>query len=216
MFGLKPETATLVGASAAIGIPLIANFFKELWFDRRKRKEERAYISVQLLFILDKFTGDCAEVSWDRGFDESGPEPDGPEYLEIQTEPPVFDMSSVKGEYKYLEPSLIYRLQSIDIELLKVKQELREMTDNPNFGEEFMGKYILLRRELYADVGLKVAQLSDDIRTELKINVDHGWSPKESLLRSKAHINRIKSRGALLRMERKAAYVMRVKQHVPF
>ncbi|MEG1090067.1 MAG: hypothetical protein RSE38_02010 [Acinetobacter sp.] len=216
MFGLKPETATLVGASAAIGIPLIANFFKELWFDRRKRKEERAYISVQLLFILDKFTGDCAEVSWDRGFDESGPEPDGPEYLEIQTEPPVFDMSTVKGEYKYLEPSLIYRLQSIDIELLKVKQELREVTDNPNFGEEFMDKYILLRRELYADVGLKVAQLSDDIRIELKIDIDHGWSPKESLIRSKAHIGRIKSRGALLRMERKAAYTMRIKQHVPF
>lgn len=212
MLGLSAETAALLGASAAIGIPLIFNLIKEICFDRRKRNAERAYISVQLVFLLDKFAGDCAEVSWDRGFDESGPEPDSPEYLEIQVEPPMFDVSSVKGEYKYLEPSLIYRLQSIDVELLQVKQELREMSSNPNFGGDLMDKYILLRRELYADVGLKVVQLSADIRAKLKIDVDHGWSPKESLLSSKAHIWRIKSRGTLRRMERKAERLMRAKK----
>ncbi|MBZ0059279.1 MULTISPECIES: hypothetical protein [unclassified Leclercia] len=210
MLGLSSEAAALLGASAAIGIPLVFNLIKEVCFDRRKRNAERAYISVQLVFLLDKFAGDCEEVSWDRGFDESGPEPDSPEYLEIQVDPPVFDMSTVKGEYKYLEPSLIYRLQSIDVELLKVKQRLREMTSNPNFGAEIMDKYILLRRELYADVGLTVVQLSADIRAKLKIDVDHGWSSKDSLLRSKAHIWRIKSRGALRRMERKAQIKMRL------
>ncbi|MCE1395602.1 hypothetical protein LWU68_01620 [Enterobacter cloacae] len=212
MFGLSPEYAAFYGAVAVVGAPLLVNTSKDLYFDWSKRKAERAYISVQLVFLLDKFAGDCAEVSWDRGFDESGPEPDSPEYMEVQVEPPVFDMSTVKGEYKYLEPSLIYRLQSIDVELLKVKQRLREMTSNPNFGAEFMDKYILLRRELYADVGLTVVQLSADIRAKLKIDVDHGWSPKNSLLSSKAHIWRIKSRGALRRMERKAEIKMRAKR----
>ena len=210
MFGLSPANAAITGAVAAIAAPLIFNAIKEYYFDLKKRNAERSYISVQLVFLLDKFAGDCAEVSWDRGFDESGPEPDSPEYLEVQVQPHEFDMSTVKGEYKYLEPSLIYRLQSIDVELLKVKQRLREMTINPNFGAEFMDEYILLRRELYADVGLTVVQLSADIRAKLKIDVDHGWSPKESLLRSKAHIWRIKSRGALRRMERKAQNKMRL------
>lgn len=209
MFGLSPEYAAFCGAAAAIALPLIANFIKDLWFDCRKRNAERAYISVQLVFLLDKFAGDCAEVSWDRGFDDSGPEPDSPEYMEAQVQPPIFDMSTIKGDYKFLEPSLIYRLQSIDVELLKVKQRLRELTSDPNFGADSMDKYILLRRELYADVGLKVVQLSADIRAKLKIDVDHGWSPKESLLSSKAHIWRIKSRGALRRMERKAQFKMR-------
>ncbi|WP_337015315.1 hypothetical protein [Leclercia sp. AS011] len=210
MFGLTSEEAAFYGAVAVVGTPLVFNAIKEFCFDLKKRNAERAYISVQLVFLLDKFAADCAEVSWDRGFDESGPEPDSPEYIKVQVQPPEFDMSAVKGEYKYLEPSLIYRLQSIDVELLKVKQRLREMTSNPNFGVEFMDKYILLRRELYADVGLTVVQLSADIRAKLKIDVDHGWSPKESLLRSKAHIWRIKSRGALRRMERKAKNKMRL------
>lgn len=214
MFGLSPANAAIAGAVAAIAAPLIFNVIKEYYFDWKKRNAERAYISVQLVFLLDKFAGDCAEVSWDRGFDESEREPESPEYLEIQVQPPVFDMSTVKGEYKYLEPSLIYRLQSIDVELLKVKQELREITSNPNFGAEYMDRYILKRRELYADVGLKVVQLSADIRAKLKIEVDHGWSPKESLLSSKAHIGRIKSRAALRRMERRAQIKMR--QKVPF
>lgn len=210
MFGLSPANAAIAGAVAAIAAPLIFNAIKEYYFDLKKRNAERAYISVQLVFLLDKFAADCGEVSWDRGFDESGPEPDSPEYFKVQIQPPEFDMRAVKGEYKYLQPSLIYRLQSIDVELLKVKQRLREMTNNPNFGVEFMEQYILLRRELYADVGLTVVQLSADIRAKLKIDVDHGWSPKESLLRSKAHIWRIKSRGALRRMERKAKNKMRL------
>jgi hypothetical protein len=101
-----------------VGAPLLVNTSKDLYFDWAKRKAGRAYISVQLVFLLDKFAGDCAEVSWDRGFDESGPE-----HMEVLVEPPVFGMSTVKGEYKYLEPSLIYRLQSIDVELLKVNSE---------------------------------------------------------------------------------------------
>ncbi|MGV4040771.1 hypothetical protein ACV8T3_02335 [Citrobacter portucalensis] len=124
-------------------------------------------------------------------------------------------MSSVKGEYKHLGSTLIYRLQSIDIELLKIKQELREITINPNFGPEFMDRYILLRREFYADMGLKVAELSEDIREKLKTDADHGWSPKDNLLRSKAHIARIKSRTEINKMLKRAARVMRAKQY-PF
>ncbi|EGX6986594.1 hypothetical protein GS459_004875 [Escherichia coli] len=215
MFELSPGMQGFIGGAAAVGFPLLFNLTKEIVFDRRKMKAERTYISVQLVFLLDKFVSECAEVSWDRGFDETYQEPEHPEYLQIQVEPPIFDMSSVKGEYKHLEPTLIYRLQSIDIELLKIKQELREMTNNPNFGPEFMDRYILLRRELYADMGLKVAELSEDIREKLKIDADHGWSPKDNLLRSKAHIARIKSRMEINKMLKRAARVMRSKQH-PF
>ncbi|MFE8149333.1 hypothetical protein RBA69_19210 [Brenneria goodwinii] len=209
MFELSPAMQGFLGGAAAVGVPLLFNLTKEIIFDRRKIKAERTYISVQLVFILDKFVSECAEVSWDRGFDEIYQEPDSPEYLKTQVEPPVFDMSTVKGEYKYLEPMLIYRLQSIDIELLKIKQELREMTDNPNFCPNFMDRYILLRRELYADLGLNVALLSENVRDKLKIDADHGWTPKESLLKSKEHISRIKSNGAFNKMLKKAERIMR-------
>ncbi|WP_112286866.1 hypothetical protein [Rahnella sp. AN3-3W3] len=215
MLVLSPAMQGFLGGAAAVGVPLFFNLAKEVIFDRRKIRAERAYISVQLIFLLDKFVSECAEVSWDRGFDEIYQEPDSPEYLKIQVEPPVFDMSTVKGEYKYLEPTLIYRLQSIDIELLKIKQKIREMTDDPNFGPEFMDRYILLRRELYADIGLNVALLSESLRDKLKIDADHGWKPKERLLRSKGHIARIKSKAAFSKMLRKAERKMKSKQQ-PF
>lgn len=131
MFGLSPAMQGFLAGAAAIGFPLCFNLIKEVVFDRRKRKEERAYISVQLVFLLDKFVNGCAQVSWDRRFDESSPEPDYPEYLKVQVTPPVFDMSTVKGEYKFLKPDLLYRLQSVEIEQLKTQEELREMTKNP-------------------------------------------------------------------------------------
>ncbi len=215
MLDLSPAMQGFLGGAAAVGFPLLFNLTKEIIFDLRKIKAERTYISVQLVFLLDKFVSECAEVSWDRGFDESYQEPDSPEYLKTQVEPPIFDMSTVKGEYKYIEPTLIYNLQSIDIELLKIKQELREVTENPNFGPEFMDQYILLRRELYADLGLDVALLSENVRNKLKIDADHGWTPKESLLRSKSHIARIKSKGAFYKMLRKSERMMRSKQQ-PF
>ncbi|MFP1869091.1 hypothetical protein [Lonsdalea quercina] len=211
MLDLSPAMQGFLGGAAAVGVPLLFNLVKEMAFDWRKTKVERTYVSVQLVFLLDKFVSECAEVSWDRGFDEIFQEPDSPEYLKTQVEPPIFDMSTVKGEYKYLEPTLIYRLQSIDIELLQIKQELRETTENPNFGPELMDKYILKRRELYADLGLNVAQLSEDVRYKLRIDADDGWIPKESLLRSKTHIARIKSRGAFNKKLMKAKSKMNYK-----
>lgn len=214
MFNLSPVMLGFLGGAAAVGFPLLFNLVKELVFDWKKMKVERTYISVQLVFILDKFVSECAEVSWDRGFDEIYQEP-VPEHLTPQVEPPIFDMSTVKGEYKYLEPTLIYKLQSIDIELLKIKQELREMTAHPWFGPEFMDKYFLLRRERYAALGLNVAELSENIRDKLEIDADHGWTPKDSLLRSKAQIARTKSKSAFNRMLKKAERIMRTKQQ-PF
>ncbi|MGK4331348.1 hypothetical protein [Lonsdalea quercina] len=211
MLDLSPAMQGFLGGAAAVGVPLLFNLVKEMAFDWRKTKAERTYVSIQLVFLLDKFVSECAEVSWDRGFDEIFQEPDSPEHLKTQVEPPIFDMSTVKGEYKYLEPTLIYRLQSIDIELLKIKQELRETTENLNFGPELMELYILQRRELYADLGLNVAQLSENVRYKLRIDADHGWIPKESLLRSKAHIAQIKSRDAFNKKLIKAKLVMNYK-----
>ena len=73
-----------------------------------------------------------------------------------------------------------------------------------------MDKYIMKRRELYADVGLKVAKLSVNIRKELNIELEHGWNPKASLLKSKAFIRWFKSKVAMNKMERKAYRMMKV------
>jgi len=199
MLGLSAETAALLGASAAIGIPLIFNLIKEICFDRRKRNAERAYISVQLVFLLDKFVARCADVAWDEGYDPTMPEPNDEE-LADQTDIPAFDMSSVKGEHKYLKPEMLARIHSIEIKLNQANEELfRDGVDW--FGE--LWRHYKLRRELYANVGLFAAEIADDLRKEFDIQNVDGWEPSERIRRSLKSLNKVKAERKKRKRQRK-------------
>lgn len=180
----------LAGASVVI-VPLIFNLIKELYFDQRKRKEERAYISVQLIFLLDKFVDRCAMVAWDDGHDSRFAPPDDSE-LEAQTTIPVFDMSSTKGEHKYLEPQMLAKLHSIDIKLRLASEKLHN-EDNDWFytGQNWM--YYELRREVYAEVGLFAASIAEELRGIFDVTYSDEWRPIESIKRSKLKLQEIKS-----------------------
>lgn len=204
----SPEKlSSFIGAAAAISIPLIVNIAKDIWFDVRKRKTEKNYIVVQLIYLLDEFVANCAEVSWDMGYDPYYPEPDYNEY-EAQTNNPTFDLSSVKGDQKYLEPLMLYRLQGINIEIAKSKDRLREITNSPNFGQEDVDYYFECRRQEYAAIGLEAADIANKLRVKYKVPQRDDWNSKDSILRSVKQINRKKAILQLQKMERKARRVM--------
>lgn len=189
MFDFSPATMGFLGGASAIGFPLMFNLVKEIVFDKRKRNAERAYISVQLVFLLDKFVARCADVSWDEGFDPTMPEPTD-ENLVDQTQIPAFDMSSVKGEYKYLSADMLARLHSIEIKLNQAKEELfRDGVDW--YGDNW--RHYELRRELYANVGLFAAEIADDLRKEFDIQNVDGWEPSERIRGSLKSLNKVKA-----------------------
>ncbi|AKF40329.1 TPA: hypothetical protein ACVBYD_004103 [Yersinia enterocolitica] len=203
---MSKEIWAVWGAVAAIGGPLIFNMFKEMYFDRKKRETERNYILVQLIFILDKFTAACARVAWDDGYP-----PDEPpsEIRVIQVSDPVFDLSSVKGEYKYLSPEQLYRLQAIDIKLIQIKEKLRsyEMLDYPA-----SDRYFASRRRLYIELGLYTDSLIQEIRHQSNIK-HNAWnnevSPVDSIKNSQLQLNKMRSVRTLKQMERKAKNAMK-------
>jgi len=152
-----------LGAVAALSLPLIVNTGKEIYFDLKKRKTERNYIIVQLVFLLDEFASKCGEVSWDQGFDPLYPEPDECGY-QPQVEIPTFSLSEVKGEHKYLDPLMLYRLQNISVELHKANEKLREITNHPAFDYDDVHHFYLERRKLYAHVGIYSIKISEELR----------------------------------------------------
>lgn len=177
------------GSAAVVGIPLCFNLIKDIIFDARKRREERAYISVQLIFLLDKFVSSCADVAWDEGYDPTNQPPNESDY-EDQVKIPIFDMSNVKGEHKYLKPEMLYRLHKIEIELNKARNKLF----NENYHNEWRAfgethKYYTRRRELYAEVGLMAASIADDLRDTFNIKVIEGWEPSKRIQDSLNSIN---------------------------
>ncbi|HHH0281198.1 TPA: hypothetical protein ACPZNW_004145 [Yersinia enterocolitica] len=203
---MSKESWAIMGAAAAIGIPLLFNMFKEMYFDYKKRKTERDYILVQLIFILDKFTADCAQVAWDDGYPPYEPPSD---IRATQVSAPVFDLSSVKGEYKYLSPEQLYRLQAIDIKLIQIKEKLRsyEMFDDPA-----SDRYFSSRRRFYIELGLYTDSLIQEIRHQANIK-HNAWnnevSPVDSIKSSQLQLNKMKSVRTLKQMERKAKNVMK-------
>lgn len=201
MLSLSPVMQGFLAGAAAIGIPLMFNLCKELYFDWRKRKAERAYISVQLVFLLDKFVARCADVAWDNGYDQTDQKPDVSE-LSDQVPIPVFDMSSVKGEYKYLEPDMLSRLHSIEIKLNQANEALHH-EDEPWIYGDGLWMYFEKRRELYAQVGAYAASIGDDLRTEFNIETTHGWKPSERIQRSLRDLKKIKAKRAKRARQRK-------------
>ncbi|WP_262244296.1 hypothetical protein [Serratia liquefaciens] len=192
MLSLSPSMQGFLAGAAAIGIPLMFNLGKELYFDWRKRKAERAYISVQLIFLLDKFVARCADVAWDDGYDQTEQKPADSE-LSDQTPVPVFDMSSVKGEHKYLEPDMLSRLHSIEIKLNQANEALRH-EDKPWLYGYGLWRYYEKRRALYGQIGIYASSIADDLRTEFNIETIHGWKPSESITRSIRDLKKIKAK----------------------
>lgn len=203
---MSKEIWAVWGAVAAIGGPLIFNMFKEMYFDYKKRETEKNYILVQLIFILDKFTASCARVAWDDGYPENEPPS---EVRAIQVSDPAFDLSSVKGEYKYLSPQQLYELQAIDIKLIQIKEKLRSYDV---FDESDLGGYFTVRRKLYIELGLYTDSLIQEIRHQSNIK-HNAWnnevSPVDSIKSSQLQLNKMKSVITLKQMERKAKNAMK-------
>ena len=191
MLNLSPVMQGFLGGAVAISFPLLFNLGKEILFDRRKRKEERAYISVQLVFLLDKFVARCADVAWDNGYDPITQGLDEAE-LTSQTQIPIFDMSSIKGEHKYLKPEMLAKLHSIEIKLNQANESLNDEDGNWLYGGS-LWEYFELRRELYGKVGIYAASIAKDLRNEFKIETTHGWVPSERIHQSIKDLEEIKA-----------------------
>lgn len=196
-----------LGATVAVSVPLFFNLIKEVYFDLQKRKTERNYIAVQLIFLLDDLAYSCGEVSWDYGYDPSSPEPERHDY-KAQIPNPVFDMTSVKGEQKFLQPLMLYRLQNINIEMAKIKGRLRDITNSPSFDYDDLPRYYRSRRKEYALLGLYASNIADELRDEFKIPYRNDWNPRLTINDSLKSMHKQESSFQLKKMQRKAKTVM--------
>ncbi|WP_152999652.1 hypothetical protein [Pantoea stewartii] len=207
-FVSSPEKLySFMGAVAALSIPLIFNTCKDLYFDYKKRKTEKNYIAVQLIYLIDDFVYKCGEVAWDQGYNPAYPEPYDYSY-EAQSDTPNFDMSSVKGEHKYLEPIMLYKLQSINVEIAKATDRLREITNSSDFDHDMISYYFTCRRREFAEVGIKASAISDEIRKKFKVPYHDDWNPRETIISSLNQMNRQRAIAKIRSMEYYASRIM--------
>ncbi len=199
---VEKETWALMGAASAIAVPLIYNTVKEAIWETKKRKREERYIVIQLIFMLDKYISQCEFLSYNDGIYD--PEK---EYKVVDYVKPELQLSSVKGDYKYLDADMLYRLYSIDSKCAQVISELSNLDDSYfDDAPDFTG-YYARRQELYAKHGLYVIELSENICRKFRIkhvSWEGGFNPAVSIRERLVQIRASKSRANLRRMEMKA------------
>ncbi|EIB97883.1 hypothetical protein [Pantoea sp. Sc1] len=207
---MEKETWALLGAAAAVAAPLIFNTVKEVVWETKKRKREERHIVVQLIFLLDKYISRCEFLSYNEGvYDPQR------EHKVMDYEKPDLNLSSVKGDYKYLDADLLYRLHSIDSKRAQVISELSNLNDSYFDDAPDFTAYYAKRQELYAKHGLYVIELSEDICRKFKIkhvSWEGGFNPAASIRERLVQIRASKSQAYLRRMEMKAKRVAEKKR----
>lgn len=194
-----------MGAAAAVAVPLIYNTVKEAIWETKKRKREERHIVIQLISMLDKYISQCEFLSYNDGIYD--PEK---EYKVTGYVKPELQLSSVKGDYKYLDADMLYRLHSIDSKRAQVISELSNLDDSYFDDAPDCTGYYAKRQELYAKHGLYVIELSENICRKFRIkhvSWEGGFNPAASIRERLVQIRASKSRANLRRMEMKAERV---------
>ena len=202
---MEKETWALLGAAAAVAGPLIFNTVKEAIWEKKKRKREERHIVIQLIFVLERYISQCQFLSYNDGIYD--PEK---EYKVTSYVKPELQLSSVKGDYKYLDADMLYRLHSIDSKREQVISELSSLDDSYFDDAPDCTGYYARRQELYAKHGLYVIELSENICRKFKIkhvSWEGGFNPAVSIRERLVQIRASKSRSKLRSMERYAKRV---------
>ncbi|UYK65763.1 hypothetical protein NG831_16480 [Xanthomonas sacchari] len=154
------------------------------WKKRRREKKEAAgHLGVIVLMQLNRLIAQCAAVAGDDGTAYGRPAgrmESGEEYYMPQTENPVLELDQLKVEWRSISPNTMYAIHRIPAQLAEIESLLSFEADQEGPPYDI---WISLRQEKYAGLGIAVAALSEQLRSETNLPevTDRQWKPEEFL-----------------------------------
>jgi len=155
------------------------------WLKRKRDREaDAAFLAASVLIALDRFISGCADVALDDGTAygrPAGRSDDGrEEYYEAQTSIPELSWSELKVDWKSIDPSLMYSVLSIPLELEEAKGYVHGVwdRDTPPYDE-----HIFERQLRFAELGVRVADIAGRLReaTGIPTRPPKEWNPERAL-----------------------------------
>ena len=134
---------------------------REMFAEKRALKREAEYLAIRVVCALDSFLENCASVVLDNGV----PDEDGYYRIRVTAEAPQIEFSDVN--WKALPADLMYTILSFPNLIAEINNYVASSFDHaspPEFEESFE-----LRQREYAQLGLKVSALSDELRVRFRI-----------------------------------------------
>lgn len=222
-----PVISTLSGGVLAFGAALVVNKInhkyaleretlaakerqrQEQQLAKDKRQKELFYIATELVFILEQFAEGCARVATDDG------ERDKQEFIRATQTCPELDLNVITGDWRSLEPGLIYAIRELPV--------LKEWNDREIAGmEESEGppdyiRTIRERKYLYARLGLKAILQARRLRKLASLpgtRLDATkWSAQPVLWKVWRDERKRRAQEHILRQRNIAAYQLKKQQH---
>lgn len=186
------EESTQSLSSAIIGLVGVlfgagATALTQWLMQRRNEKLERIYVTSNLVAALDQLAIDCAMVAFDDGTTDGQPGKDG--HHHPQKPDPKFSLTADQGSLKYLDSVITYKVLVIPHRIRSISHTVSnelEYDDPPAYRRTFE-----TRQLSFAQLGLDIAQISDQIRREY--GVPHRppeiWNPVPDLQGKMTDIN---------------------------
>lgn len=176
------NVSAVISAVAGITGVLLGNSFvaiKEWLVNRRKRKENEAYISVLVVSHLESFADSCASVAGDDGTDYGRPAgDDGIEHV-VTVRAPDFKPQEFDVDWKAMPKELMFQILWLPEKQRRLHLELSGISDY-EWDPPFHTEYFWTRRHGYAGLGLTASRLARELR-------DHVGMPHEGLPQTKSN-----------------------------
>ncbi|AGN88256.1 hypothetical protein [Enterobacter sp. R4-368] len=158
---LWPQIITAVSSAGAalFGVRMTHYFTgkREREAAEKKIKQARQFISIELVFLLEKFAESCSDVAADLGEDEDEDKDIDGEFLQHTFVPtvdfPDLSFKDVSGDWQVLDVRLMYRIRELVVLQKEAHKDIAVAGYAAPDGER--KEYFRERRYQYARLGLK-------------------------------------------------------------
>jgi len=195
-------------AGVVVGFTLTT--LKDWWKHKATLQNDRYYLSVLTVSKLDDFFWMSCGVVSDKGrYVTRGEGQESYTYLEVETEIPIFELSSIDVDWRCLPQELMFELLTFPAKVVQANNMIagayEYQASPPDFDEFFQE-----RRYQYATLGLKAVNLATRLRALSKLPAyKYGaecWDPVAELLKKQNEIEEIRQQYRVLQIEASKKY----------
>ncbi|MHB9323093.1 hypothetical protein ACP3TG_29020 [Phytobacter diazotrophicus] len=154
-------TSGLTGGIAGGVVNQGMTWWRESRTASKKSQYELSFIAVDLVFRLEKLAEQCAEIVKDQGcpdlYSRSG--------IFTPTTPyPVFSISEVKGDWRFLDTKMMYQIHSLPVRIDEARRQV-EATNGQHVQNPKQPHFYDTRQKEFADIGLRAMYINRRLRT---------------------------------------------------
>ena len=131
----------------------------------RKQASELRFIGSQLIFILESFAVNCADIAVDKGKIQENDAPRAEPVIIPSAKIPEISLAGVEGDWRALRAWDMYRIMELPVMLLDARIHIRNLSDALAYGSD-SSELLSIRARYITPLGLRASSLARCLRRQ--------------------------------------------------